>query len=747
MSVIRSPIGSNGLSNSKPKVENIGLIVINSIYKMFYKFQVSAKRALSTSEDREPSDENYSDSEAQLDFDNSKDYNPNEDSDDSNKGKRKKLKREDSTDVDDLLSSDEEEDDDDALTRFYKKRDAQKKKEEERRREKEKKKEQERKSKSFSKTEMRDKLKSPQKERIKEIAKKMKEESKSSSNSSSSLAKIPKLSKSELEKKNSGPSFGDMMGGLDSFKSKPKAAPIKNKNKDLLESLDSGSPLKPKPRSDSKSDKHRSEREKEKSRDKDRERDRDKDRHKSREKERSKEGRDKDHRRERRDSLSKSSDGSKHSKGDREKKSDTSERPKPKLNIPEKRSHKDASLQSPKEEKRSPKVIKESNFLGDILGDIMKEPPRKKKRRPSDVKVSESSLKELAEKVKADTEKDSTPESEKENTPESGSGDGTELDFSEPTSDLPREVRGILVYVKGRKAKRKIQWRPEDKLVDVRYIEIEEDERVNVFKVKSFEEMKKKEAMMEKTKGFNGFDMTSEEQEDSKPWRLIPLRFEGEQKEITDKLLEIAGQDSVERKVQSVREASVLKFLQFNNVPKDPSEPDPGSNERREGQEMKEIPLEDLSENRDESAYSYSGLAWPLPAGVPPTIPTNLNALLSNINPSLISSLPNVSLPPPPDLSKPPPSAGLPGMSPDEQELLAAQKAAAAAFGFQPAQGVNNHGAFNNGFNGHRGGQRGHHYQDRGFKGGFGHNNRERFREGGRKEYSRPYKFFPHPSR
>ena len=722
---------------------------------MFYKNQVSAKRALSSSEDREPSDENFSDSEAQLDFDNSKDYNPNEDSDhDSNK--RKKVKREDSTDVDDLLSSDEEEDDDDdALTRFYKKRDAQKKKEEERRREKEKKKEQERKSKSFNKTEIRDKLKSPQKERIKEIAKKMKEESKSS-NSISSLAKIPKLSKSELDKKNSGPSFGDMMGGLDSLKSKPKAAPIKNKNKDLMESLDS-SPLKPKPRSDSKSDKHRSEREKERSRDKDR----DRERHKSREKDR-KEGRDKDHKRERRDSLSKSSDGSKHSKGDREKKSDSSDRPKPKLNIPEKRSHKDAGLPSPKEEKKSPKVIKESNFLGDILGDIMKEPPKKKKRRPSDVKVSESSLKELTEKVKADTEKDSTPESEKENTPESASADGDELEFSEPTSELPREVRGILVYVKGKKAKRKIQWRTDNKLVDVRYIEIEEDERVNVFKVKSFEEMKKKEAMMEKTKGFNGFEMTDEEQEDSKLWRLIPLTFEGEQKETTDKLAEIAGQDSVERKVQSVREASVLKVLQFNNVPRDPSEPDPGSNERREVEETRPIPLEDLSENRDESAYSYTGLAWPLAAGAPPSIPTNLNALLSNINPQLINSLPNVSLPPPPDLSKPPPSALLPGMSPDEQELLAAQKAAAAAFGFQQAPGLNSQAGFNNGFNGHRGGQRGHHYQDRGFKGGYGgHNNRERFREGGRKEYSRPCKFwmdrgrckeedrclFPHPSR
>merc|ERR1719445_1336910 len=379
----------------------------------------------------------------------------------------------------------------------------------------------------------------------------------------------------------------------------------------------------------------------------------------------------------------------------------------------------------------------------------MKEPPRKKKRRPSDVKVSENNLKELAEKAKAEAEKVPTPpESEKENTPESEKPSETgELEFSEPTSDLPREARGILVYVKGNKAKRKIQWRTEDKLVDVRYIEIEEDERVNVFKVKSFEEMKKKEAMMEKTKGFNGFEMTDEEQEDSRPWRLIPLTFEGEQKEIVEKLVEIAGQESEEKKVQSLREASVLKVLQFNKVPRDPSEPDPGSNERRMDVVMREIPLDDLSDNRDESAYSYSSQAWPLPAGAPPNIPTNLNALLSNINPKLINSLPNVSLPPPHDLSKPPPSPGLPGMSADEQELLAVQKAAAAAFGFQPPPS-HNVGGFNNGYNGHRGGQRGHHYQDRGFKGGHYGQNRERFREdGGRKEYNRPRPYFPNPSR
>jgi len=733
MSVIRSPAlsGTNGHGGAKSQS----------------KSKVSSKRALSTSDDKEPSDENSSDNDVQLDFDNSKDYNPNEDSDiDSDKTRRKKLKREDSTDIDDLLSSDEDEDgDDSALARFYKKRDEQKKKEEERRKEKVRRKEDERKSKSYSKTEIRDKLKSPQKERIKEIAKKMKEESKINSKQIASLGKIPKLPKSDLEKKNSGASFSDLLGGLDSFKSKPKAAPIKNKNKDLLESLDS-SPLKPKPRSDSKSDKHnRSERDKERSRDKDRERER----HKSREKERSK---DKDHKRERRDSLSKSSDGSKHSKSDK----DPSERPKPKIMIPEKRSHKDSGSPSPKEElKKSPKVIKESSFLGDILGDIMKEPPRKKKRRPSDVKVTENNLKELAEKAKAEAEKELTPpESEKENTPESGSG---EMEFSEPTSDLPREVRGILVYVKGNKAKRKIQWRTDDKLVDVRYIEIEEDERVNVFKVKSFEEMKKTEAMMEKTKRITGFDLTEEEQEDSRPWRLIALTFEGEQKEVSEKLLELSGQESTERKLQESREASVLKALQLSSVPRDPSEPDAGSNERS-GLPVRDIPLEDLSENRDESAFSYSCLAWPPPTGAPPSLPTNLNALLSNINPSLISSLPPVSSLPPPDLSKPPPTSG-PNMSSEEQQLLAAQKAAAAALGF-PSQ-------HSNGFtNGYRGGQRGQHYQDRGFKGGFGHGhnnhyNRERLREGGRKDYNRPCKFwmergrckeedrclYPHPSR
>merc|ERR1712025_1036163 len=97
----------------------------------------------------------------------------------------------------------------------------------------------------------------------------------------------------------------------------------------------------------------------------------------------------------------------------------SSDKPKPKVIIhektAEKRSH---NVASPKvETKKSPSVIKESSFFGDVLGDIMKEPPRKKKRRPSDVKpVSEKESKELNEKAKETEviEKESSPEEKEE---------------------------------------------------------------------------------------------------------------------------------------------------------------------------------------------------------------------------------------------------------------------------------------------------------------------------------------------
>ena len=69
---------------------------------------------------------------------------------------------------------------------------------------------------------------------------------------------------------------------------------------------------------------------------------------------------------------------------------------------------------------------------------------------------------------------------------------------SDKESDEPRKVKGILVYHRGKgKRNKAIKWKREAKLVDVKYFEMDEDERVNVNKLK-FENMRAMELKMEK---------------------------------------------------------------------------------------------------------------------------------------------------------------------------------------------------------------------------------------------------------
>merc|ERR550519_46176 len=350
--------------------------------------------------------------------------------------------------------------------------------------------------------------------------------------------------------------------------------------------------------------------------------------------------------------------------------------------------------------KEKKKMLTESSMFGDILSTIMKDDiimkdePRKKKRRLSDVKA-ERAAKEAAELAKKEAENEkkedsaekemptfsfyrdaleeegkNSPDAQREgsNSPkqENGTeknGSDTEMDFQEPKSSLPREVIGILVYAKGiGKTKKSIKWEEEPNLVQIEYFEINEDERVNVNKIK-FETARQRELALEKSYlSGNKNQMDEESPENRIPWRLVLLD--------SDPPVDVYGKDSAEKGVQELRENSVLQALFFNNkIPSDPSEPDVSSLPRGE---PKLIPGEDTSDQA-EAVTDFSSEGWPDPLderlqqSAPPMDHDHVNELLSSINPNLIQNVMG---------GGPPPATGNPAI---DNALLAAQRAAAEA--------------------------------------------------------------------
>ncbi len=129
---------------------------------------------------------------------------------------------------------------------------------------------------------------------------------------------------------------------------------------------------------------------------------------------------------------------------------------------------------------------------------------------------------------------------------EGGAADEDEGLPEEPDS-MPREVKGILVYHRGSEKRNKgISWKAETDLVSVRYFELDEDERVNVNKIK-FENMREMELKMEKaaikSKGAVGDDEEQAEME----W-FLPPKVTVERKEPFE-----PGSNSLERELQQQR--------------------------------------------------------------------------------------------------------------------------------------------------------------------------------------------------
>merc|ERR1711994_206111 len=93
---------------------------------------------------------------------------------------------------------------------------------------------------------------------------------------------------------------------------------------------------------------------------------------------------------------------------------------------------------------------------------------------------------------------DKETDNDSKNVEEKDGSDDNLMPLEEPLDTNPREVKGILVYHRGKDKRNKtIKWKPESALVSVRYFEMDEDERVNVNKLK-FENMREIENKLEK---------------------------------------------------------------------------------------------------------------------------------------------------------------------------------------------------------------------------------------------------------
>ena len=196
--------------------------------------------------------------------------------------------------------------------------------------------------------------------------------------------------------------------------------------------------------------------------------------------------------------------------------------------------------------------------------------------------------------------------SPKQSPKKDGSDNEEDKTDSDKESDEPREVKGILVYHRGKgKRNKAIKWKPETKLVEVKYFDMDDEERVNVNKLK-FENMRAIESQMEK-EAVKQKDMQTELEHLEVTW-YTPKRIDiGDTREPFT-----PGEGSEESKVQFAREKMVLEALYFNKAmtPPTPAEPDPETNPVRKEQLI--IPLED-KEAGEEAEIDFKAVGWPEP--------------------------------------------------------------------------------------------------------------------------------------
>lgn len=166
---------------------------------------------------------------------------------------------------------------------------------------------------------------------------------------------------------------------------------------------------------------------------------------------------------------------------------------------------------------------------------------------------------------------------------------------------------GVLVIHRRKGPKKQLKWRPQESLEDIRYFELDENERVNV--TKTFGDMKQLDRSNEReafiiARKLNADDTMAEQCE----WKPLV--------ELDDVPPHPDGLNSKERTIQQDRERTVLKALYFNRlmIPDSPAEHDV---EQYKITDPQIIPFDDVTGSLD-TTNNFTNMPWPEPKGSPP---------------------------------------------------------------------------------------------------------------------------------
>ncbi|ELU03563.1 hypothetical protein CAPTEDRAFT_185625 [Capitella teleta] len=166
---------------------------------------------------------------------------------------------------------------------------------------------------------------------------------------------------------------------------------------------------------------------------------------------------------------------------------------------------------------------------------------------------------------------------------------------AEPTKEKEK-IEESEEAVKVKKKKKRVTWVEEAKLKEFFYFPMDENERVNVNRIKDFDEGKRNEMMLEKKMNAQARSHDDPESSSSSAWRKPRLLT------LPPDSLPPKGCNSTEREAQKKREEGVLFALYFtkNMIPDSGKEPEP---ESVSPCEPKVIPLEDETGTSGQVVY------------------------------------------------------------------------------------------------------------------------------------------------